>query len=165
MVRLTKQNVQVFQSVIEKVGLTKMLTTMALPITRTQQAVITAFATLITSEARLSRLLENKVTSVLVALIFWSLWTRNALLGTFILRVWVWPVLPYYIWVKPLLNYIYLVRSDIVVCVFFSRISCWTWSSCWRVRHLSCAARPSLYYSRSLRTIPTCCSSAANHGQ
>ena len=64
MVRLTKQNVQVFQSVIEKVGLTKMLTTMALPITRTQQAVITAFATLITSEARLSRLLENKVTGV-----------------------------------------------------------------------------------------------------
>ena len=61
MVRLTKQNVQVFQSVIEKVGLTKMLTTMALPITRTQQAVITAFATLITSDARLSRLLENKV--------------------------------------------------------------------------------------------------------
>ncbi len=61
LVRLTKHNVQVFQSVIEKVGLTRMLSTMALPITRTQQAVVTAFALLVTSDARLSRLLDNKV--------------------------------------------------------------------------------------------------------
>ncbi len=59
--RLTKNSVGVFQSVIEKVGLTRMLATMALPISRTQQAVVTAFASLVTSDARLSRLLENKV--------------------------------------------------------------------------------------------------------
>ena len=59
--RLTKHSVSVFQGVIEKVGLPKMLSTMALPITRLQQAVITMFGCLITSDARLTRLIQDKV--------------------------------------------------------------------------------------------------------
>ena len=59
--RLTKHSVAVFQSVIEKVGLPKMLSTMALPITRIQQSVITMFACLVNSDARLTRIIQDKV--------------------------------------------------------------------------------------------------------
>ena len=64
MARLTKHNVSVFQSVIEKVGLPKILNTMQLQVTRIQQAIITMFACLITSDsssARITRLLQDKV--------------------------------------------------------------------------------------------------------
>ena len=59
--RITKHNSGVFQNVIEKVGLPKMLTTMAIPVNRIQQAILTMFASLITSEVRLTRLLQEKV--------------------------------------------------------------------------------------------------------
>lgn len=59
--RLTKHSIGVFQNVIDKVGLPKILTTMVLPITRIQQAVITMFASLITADVRLNRVIQDKV--------------------------------------------------------------------------------------------------------
>ena len=59
--RLTKHNVAVFQNVIEKVGLQKMLSALAVPISRVQQNMLTMFAALITSDARLTRLVQDKV--------------------------------------------------------------------------------------------------------
>ena len=59
--RISKHSIAVFQSVVEKVGLPKMLDTMVLPINRIQQAVVTMFASLITSDTRLTRVIHDKV--------------------------------------------------------------------------------------------------------
>ena len=59
--RMTRHSISVFQTAIEKVSLPKMLSTMSMPISRIQQAVITMFAALITSEVRLNRVIQDKV--------------------------------------------------------------------------------------------------------
>lgn len=73
MARLTKHNVSVFQSVIEKVGLPRILGVMQLQVTRIQQAVITMFACLITADtsSRITRLIQDKVLCAL--LLLWAI--------------------------------------------------------------------------------------------
>lgn len=58
---MTRHNISVFQTAIEKVSLPSMLATMSLPITRVQQALITMFGALITSDVRLNRVIQDKV--------------------------------------------------------------------------------------------------------
>jgi hypothetical protein len=52
-----------FQNVIEKVGMPKVLSTLALPITRIQQATVTMLAMLLSSDTRLHRFLQDKVSA------------------------------------------------------------------------------------------------------
>ena len=59
--RLSKHNVGMFQNVIEKVGMPKVLSTLSLPITRIQQATVTMLAMLLSSDTRLHRFLQDKV--------------------------------------------------------------------------------------------------------
>jgi serine/threonine-protein kinase ULK4 len=58
---LSRCNHNVFQNVLDKVGLPKVLTAMSLPVTKIQQGVITMFIRLMTSEARACRFLQDKV--------------------------------------------------------------------------------------------------------
>lgn len=61
--RITKHNVSIFQSVIDKVGLSHILDALVVGINRVQQAIVTMFAQLIASGAHLSRLMQDKVSS------------------------------------------------------------------------------------------------------
>ncbi|XP_064646752.1 serine/threonine-protein kinase ULK4-like [Lineus longissimus] len=58
--RLTKHNPGVFQSVIDKVGLSKILGSLAIGISRVQQAIVTMFTALVVSGAHLQRMMQDK---------------------------------------------------------------------------------------------------------
>ena len=58
---LTKHSVAIFQNVLEKVGLGRVLAAMAMPVSRVQQAVVTMFAAVVTADGRQARLLLDKV--------------------------------------------------------------------------------------------------------
>lgn len=58
--RMTKHSVGVFQNVIEKAGLRRALEVLATPVSRIQQAVVTMFLALITSDLRLTRILQDR---------------------------------------------------------------------------------------------------------
>lgn len=59
--RLTRQNQQVFQSVIDTVGLTTIMSALSFGVTRIQQAIVTMFGALISSGTHLNRLIQDKV--------------------------------------------------------------------------------------------------------
>ena len=59
--RITKHNPNVFQSVIDTVGVTTILSTLSFGITRIQQAIVTMFGMLISSGTFISRLIQDKV--------------------------------------------------------------------------------------------------------
>jgi serine/threonine-protein kinase ULK4 len=59
--RITKLSVGIFQNVLDKVGLPKLLAAMVTPVTRIQQAMVTMFLMLINSDVRLTRLIQDKV--------------------------------------------------------------------------------------------------------
>lgn len=59
--RITKQNPNVFQSVIDTVGVTTILSTLSFGITRIQQAIVTMFGVLIASGSFINRLVQDKV--------------------------------------------------------------------------------------------------------
>ena len=59
--RISKHSISVFQNVVEKVGLPKLLAAMATPVTRIQQAMVTMFLALITADTRLTRIIQDKV--------------------------------------------------------------------------------------------------------
>ena len=59
--RITKHNPSVFQSVIDTVGLSTLLSALSFGIPRIQQSIVTMFAALITSGAQVNRLAQDKV--------------------------------------------------------------------------------------------------------
>lgn len=59
--RLCKQQAAIFQAIIEKIGLPKVLSTLAIPIARIQQAVVTMFIALAASDAKTARIVQDKV--------------------------------------------------------------------------------------------------------
>ncbi|VDI57338.1 serine/threonine-protein kinase ULK4 [Mytilus galloprovincialis] len=58
--RITKQNPKLFQSVIDTVGVTTILSTLSFGITRIQQAIVTMFGVLIASGSFINRLVQDK---------------------------------------------------------------------------------------------------------
>lgn len=58
--RITSHNPQVFQSVIDTVGLSTLLSALSFGITRIQQSIVTMFGALIVSGASLNRLMQDK---------------------------------------------------------------------------------------------------------
>lgn len=58
--RLTRRNQQVFQSVIDTVGLTTIMSALSFGVTRIQQAIVTMFGALISSGTHLNRLIQDK---------------------------------------------------------------------------------------------------------
>ncbi|XP_071163636.1 serine/threonine-protein kinase ULK4-like isoform X2 [Mytilus edulis] len=58
--RITRQNPNVFQSVIDTVGVTTILSTLSFGITRIQQAIVTMFGVLIASGSFINRLVQDK---------------------------------------------------------------------------------------------------------
>lgn len=58
--RITKHNPAVFQSVIDTVGVTTILSTLSFGITRIQQAIVTMFGVLVSSGTFISRLVQDK---------------------------------------------------------------------------------------------------------
>jgi hypothetical protein len=63
--RITRHNPQVFQSVIDTVGLSTLLSALSFGITKIQQSIVTMFGALIVSGASLNRLTQDKVSVVL----------------------------------------------------------------------------------------------------
>lgn len=59
--RITHHNPQVFQSVIDTVGMTTILSALSFGITRIQQSIVTMFGALIASGQHLNRMVQDKV--------------------------------------------------------------------------------------------------------
>ena len=57
---------------MEKVGLNKLLSTMAMPVTRVQQAVVTMFAAHLLTDTHQTRLLQSKVLVHVQSNLLWA---------------------------------------------------------------------------------------------
>lgn len=62
--RITHHNPTVFQSVIDTVGMTTILSALSFGITRIQQSIVTMFGALIASGQSLNRVVQDKVLSI-----------------------------------------------------------------------------------------------------
>lgn len=62
--RITHHNSTVFQSVIDTVGMTTILSALSFGITRIQQSIVTMFGALIASGQSLNRVVQDKVLSI-----------------------------------------------------------------------------------------------------
>jgi len=70
---LSRNNASVFQNVLDKVGLPKVLASLSVPVVKIQQAVITMFIILVTSESCTCHFLQDKVVNhILVYLPFYT---------------------------------------------------------------------------------------------
>ena len=76
--RITRHNPQVFQSVIDTVGLSTLLSALSFGITRIQQSIVTMFGALIVSGVSLNRLTQDKVVILFFPFDF-SLYENNPL--------------------------------------------------------------------------------------